>query len=334
MAGKDSKSQNGQKPNKDEDSEESLSSIASAEKHSILSLRFLYTGRSVPIHVPEHEGVNLTGEFPYFMLILSVTLILAASITLILVSFWAIIWKKNLMMLISVEESDGLLLSAVISAVTATVALSCCCLLCLIHSDSVINKRLLLITIVDLGVILFGLILSVNLSMNYRMTIDIKPLRRSNWRFLPSQNVYHKSILADCGFKSDLNKTLMTAITKYEKPISTMTNVDELQRKLSCCGAESYKDWLKLNQEIPYSCCRKLNESHKCDVNEIFLTGCLHAVGIQSAWWASTMCGYTLILLSFVLETLILVIYLYVDAIYFHRSLRSAALTTEQNEKT
>ncbi|XP_061229094.1 tetraspanin-7-like [Neopsephotus bourkii] len=67
------------------------------------------------------------------------------------------------------------------------------------------------------------------------------------------------------GFQEGLHRALLT----YGKDEGMADALDALQRSLSCCGVQSYRDWLttpwglEQNGSVPFSCCQARQGCHR-----------------------------------------------------------------------
>ncbi|NXJ83733.1 TSN36 protein, partial [Trogon melanurus] len=105
------------------------------------------------------------------------------------------------------------------------------------------------------------------------MTLGVLAQLKSNW------------------MASDLKNTMSSFIYQYNgSPSQGPGNriVDEVQRKLQCCGVQSYTDWLKTTPanwhlpaekpRVPASCCTEKYSDCRGDLNnpeQLFQEGCL-----------------------------------------------------------
>jgi len=85
--------------------------------------------------------------------------------------------------------------------------------------------------------------------------------------------------------EGDARERITTEIKQYNwNQTQQLPAIDNLQKILKCCGANSYEDWNSnlrpIDRNYPFSCCDgKLNDSVKCTVGSVNNTiGCVQAI--------------------------------------------------------
>ncbi|XP_030335883.1 tetraspanin-7-like [Strigops habroptila] len=92
--------------------------------------------------------------------------------------------------------------------------------------------------------------------------------------------IYRQNIAQ--GFQEGLQQALLT----YGKDEGMADALDALQRSLSCCGVQSYQDWLttpwglEQNGSVPFSCCQARQGCHRSppDTRGLHHDGCFPKV--------------------------------------------------------
>lgn len=120
---------------------------------------------------------------------------------------------------------------------------------------------------------------------------------------------------------------MVAAQNLYDERTTYRIAWDTTQKSLQCCGINTAKDWHKIRNVIPTSCCHfnAYAQTQQCTNNSLFREGCLDAIAFDLSWQTSLLTGLGFIVIVMELATLIIASSIYIRRRmrYLHRGLHS-----------